>query len=204
VTAARAVERAVPAATLALVAAAWVASVRQMQGMDMGAATMVGPFSFFLGVWTLMMVAMMLPGAVPAIVARAQADGFVTVLRFAGSYLATWTLVGLVVYVAYRPHGDSAAAAVTIAAAVYELTPLKRECRRRCRARVRSGFQFGVYCVGSSIGLMATLAAIGLMSVTWSAVVAVVISAQKLVPAKALVDIALALGILALGIAIAL
>jgi predicted metal-binding membrane protein len=170
--------------------------------MDMGAATRLGPFSFFVGAWALMMVAMMLPGAVPAIMRRARADGIVAVLHFAGAYLAVWVLVGLAVYVFYRPHGDKAAAAVIIAAGLYELTPLKRECRRQCRKRLRSGLRFGVYCVGSSIGLMATLAAIGLMSVTWSAVVAVLISAQKLLPLRASTDVAVAVALLALGIVV--
>ena len=196
--------RAVPVATLVVAAAAWIVVVRQMQGMDMGTATTLGSFSFFAGAWVLMMVAMMLPGAVPAIARRANADGVVAVMRFAGLYLGVWALVGLAVYVVYRPHGDAAAAAVCVAAGVYELTPLKRECRRRCRERLQSGLQFGVYCVGSSIGLMAALAAVGLMSVTWSAVAAVVICAQKIFRPTALVDVALAFGLLTLGIGVAL
>jgi len=203
VTASWSVERAAPAATIALAAAAWVAAGREMQGMDLGGATTLGPFSFFAGVWVLMMAAMMLPGAVPAIARRGQADGTLAVLKFGGSYLAVWALVGLAVYVGYRPHGHAAAAAVIIAAAGYELTPLKRECRRRCRERLSSGLRFGAYCVGSSIGLMATLAAVGLMSLTWSIVVSIVISAQKLLPPQALLDAALALGLLALGTVIA-
>jgi predicted metal-binding membrane protein len=203
VTASSSVERAVPAAALAAVAAAWVAAVRQMQGMDLGVSTRLEPFSFFVGIWVLMTMAMMLPGAVPAMSRRARADGIVAVLRFVGSYLAVWTLVGLAIYVAYRPHGDAIAAAVIVAAGVYELTPLKRKCRRRCREGFRSGLRFGVCCVGSSIGLMATLAAIGLMNITWSAVVAVLISAQKLFPPRALMDVALALGLLTFGIVVA-
>jgi predicted metal-binding membrane protein len=71
---------------------------------------------------------------------------------------------------------------LTVAAGVYELTPLKRECRRRCRESVRSGSEFGLYCVGSSIGLMVMLLALGVMSVTWTWVVAGLVVAQKLVP----------------------
>lgn len=190
-------------ATLAVAALAWAAAVQQMHGMDMGTATTLGSFSFFAAVWVLMMVAMMLPGAGPAVVSRAQADGMGGVLRFAGSYLGVWTLVGLAVDVAYRPHGETAAAAVIIAAAAYEVTPLKRTCRRRCQDRLRSGVQFGVYCVGSSIGLMAVLAAVGLMSVTWMAVIAVLISIQKVVRPTALLDVALALGLLAFGLVVA-
>ena len=84
----------------------------------------------------------------------------------------------------YRPHGTVAAGAVVIAAGVYELTPLKQHFRRRCRESVRSGFQFGLCCVGSSIGLMLMLVALSVMSITWMAVITVLIVAQKLLPAK--------------------
>jgi predicted metal-binding membrane protein len=100
----------------------------------------------------------------------------------------------------YQPHGSAIAGGLTIAAGVYELTPLKRECRQRCQETVRSGLQFGLYCVGSSIGLMVVLVAMGVMNITWMALVAVVAIAQKLVPPKASVDVALALAILALGV----
>jgi predicted metal-binding membrane protein len=194
----------VTVATLAIAAAAWIGAAQQMQGMDMGTATTLGSFPFFAAAWMLMMVAMMLPGAVPAVARRAGTDGAGGVLRFAGSYLGVWALVGVAVYALYRPHGDAAAAALIVAAGAYELTPLKRACRRRCNERLRSGLQFGVYCVGSSIGLMAVLAAVGLMSVTWMAVIALLISVQKLVRLTAALDAALALGLLALGIAVAL
>ncbi|MDQ3954911.1 MAG: DUF2182 domain-containing protein, partial [Actinomycetota bacterium] len=55
------------AATLGLAAATWVLAVRQMNGMDMGAATELGSFGFFVALWMSMMAAMMLPGATPAV-----------------------------------------------------------------------------------------------------------------------------------------
>jgi predicted metal-binding membrane protein len=113
-------------------------------------------------------------------------------------------MVGLAVYGLYQPHGHAVAAALTIAAGIYELTPLKRACRRRCQADVRSGFEFGLYCVGSSIGLMAMLLALGVMNVAWMSVVATLVLAQKLIPPKASIDIPLALAIVALGIVIAI
>ena len=98
--------------------------------------------------------------------------------------------------------GLLAAGALVIAAGVYELTPLKQHCRRRCRESVRSGFEFGLYCVGSSIGLMLILVALGVMSVAWMAVIAVLVLAQKLLPPDAAVDVPLALAIVGLGILI--
>jgi predicted metal-binding membrane protein len=193
------------AATLALAAASWFVAVQQMHGMDMGVATELGSFAFFVGVWVAMMAAMMLPGAIAAVVRVARAEGRVrAVPRFAGSYLAVWALVGLAVYVSYRPHGSAAAGALTVAAGLYELTPLKRDCRQGCRESVRSGLRFGLYCVGSSIGLMVMLIALGVMSVAWMSVVAVLVLAQKLLPPQASIDVSLALAIVGLGILIVL
>jgi predicted metal-binding membrane protein len=190
-------------ATLGLAAASWVVAVWQMNGMDMGVATPLGSFTFFVAMWVPMMAAMMLPGAAPAVLRRAYASGRVrAVLLFVASYLAVWTLAGVAVYAVYRPHGSFAAGAITIAAGVYELTPLKQFFRRRCRENVRSGFEFGLDCVGSSIGLMLMLVALGVMSVAWMSVIAVLIVAQKLLPARAVMDMPVALAIVGLGILI--
>jgi predicted metal-binding membrane protein len=153
-------------ATLGLAAASWVVAVRQMNGMDMGVAARLGSFAFFAAVWVVMMAAMMLPGAAPAVLRRAHAGDVRAVPLFVGSYLAVWALVGVAVYALYRPHGTIAAGAVAIAAGVYECTPLKRHFRRRCRENAGSGFGLGLCCAGSSIGLMLMLVALGVMSVT--------------------------------------
>ena len=193
------------AATLGLAAASWGIAVWQMHGMDMGVATGLGSFAFFIAVWVVLMAAMMLPGAAPAVLRRAQASGGArAVPLFIGSYLAVWTLVGIAVYALYRPHGYVAAGVVVIATGVYELTPVKRYFRGRCRDSVRSGFGFGLSCAGSSIGLMLMLLALGVMSLTWMLVIAVLVLAQKLLPAKAAVDVPLALAILGFGIWIVL
>ena len=186
--------------TLGLAAACWVVAIWQMRGMDMGTATQLGSFGFFAAVWVVMMAAMMLPGAVPAVLRRTHAGGLRAVPLFIGSYLAVWALVGVAVYTLYRAHGYVAAAAVVIAAGAYEVTPLKRHLRRRCRDYLRSGFRFGLCCAGSSIGLMAMLVALGVMSVTWMSVIAVLVLAQKVLPPKAAVDVPLAIAIVALGI----
>ncbi len=169
----------------------------------MSVATQLGSFASFIALWVPMMAAMMLPGAAPAVLRRAHASGRVlAVPLFIASYLAVWTLVGVAVFALYRPHGTLVAGAIVIAAGVYELTPLKRYCRRRCRESVRSGFEFGLCCVGSCIGLMLMQVALGVMSVMWMSVVAGFVLAQKFLPAKAAVDIPLALAIVGLGILI--
>ncbi|MGD0967602.1 MAG: DUF2182 domain-containing protein [Candidatus Aquilonibacter sp.] len=156
--------------------------------MDMGVAS-----------WASMMAAMMLPSAAPAAWRRAHADGAHAVTLFIGSYLAVWLLVAAAVDL-YLPHSTLVAGAVAIAAGVYELTPLKAYFRRRCRESEQSGFTFGLYCAGSCIGLMLMQAALGVMSVGWMAVIAGVVLAQKLWPAKPAIDVPLGLAIVAIGI----
>jgi predicted metal-binding membrane protein len=104
------------------------------------------------------------------------------------------------VYAVDRPHGAAVAGALTIGAGLYELTPLKRNCRRRCQADARSGLQFGAYCLGSTAGLMVVLVALDVMSVTWMIAVAALVAAQKLVPPRPLLDIPVGLAIVALGV----
>ena len=190
------------AGTLGLAAACWVIAIWQMNGMDMGTATQLGSFGFFIAVWVAMMAAMMLPGAGPAVLRRARGGGVRAVPLFVGAYLAVWALAGAAVYAAYRPHGTLVAAAVVLAAAVYEVTPLKRHFRRRCREATGSGFAFGLCCVGSSLGLMAMMLALGVMSITWMAVIAVLVLAQKLLPAKTAIDLPVALAVAGLGVLI--
>jgi predicted metal-binding membrane protein len=202
--AATAATAATAALTLGLASACWVVSLRQMNGMtNMGVRTQLGSFWFFVGLWVTMMAAMMLPGAVPAALRDAHAKGRLPAAPlFVGSYLAVWTIVGLAVYALYRPHGSSAAGAIVIAAGVYEFTPLKRRSRRCCQEGVRSGAEFGFYCVGSSIGLMLMFVAVGVMSAAWMCVVAVLVLAQKLLPANAAIDLPLGAAIVGLGIVI--
>jgi predicted metal-binding membrane protein len=191
------------AATLGLAAASWVLAVRQMNGMDMGVATRLGSFAFFVAVWVSMMAAMMLPGAALAVWSHAHTSGRVrSVPLFVGSYLAVWTVVGVAVYGVYRPHRSFAAGVVVIAAGLYEFTPLKQHFRRRCSKSVRSGFELGLYCVGSSIGLMLMLVALGIMSITWMSVIAALILAQKLLPLRAAIDVPVGVAIIGLGILI--
>jgi len=191
------------AATLGLAAACWAAAVWLMRGMDMGVATRPGSFGFFAAAWLTMMAAMMLPGAAPAVTRQARMTGTIRAAAlFTGAYLAIWALAGLVAYGLDRPHGSLAAGVVVIAAGVYELTPVKRYYRERCREASGSGLGFGLCCVGSSIGLMAVLVALDVMSLFWMAVIALLACAQKLLPAKAAIDIPVALALIGLGFVI--
>jgi predicted metal-binding membrane protein len=187
-------------ATLGVAAASWVVAIRQMNGMDMGVGTRLGSFAFFFVLWLLMMAAMMLPGATPAAWRYARASGRAgSVPLFVASYLAVWTLVGVAVYALYRPHGTFAAGVVVLGVGVYELTPLKQRFRRRCLDGVHSGLRHGLDCIGSSIGLMLLVVALGVMSVGWMAAVAALCLIQRLLPARAAIELPVALTILGLG-----
>ena len=192
-------------ATVGLGAMAWVIALQQMNGMDTTGVTGPGSFVSFISRWVLMVAAMMLPGAAPAVFKHACASQSVrSLLLFVGSYLAVWALIGVAldaVSSSCSLHG-SAAGAVAIAAGVYELTPLKQYFRRGCSDSLRSGAEFGLYCVGSNIGLMLMQVALGLTSVTGMAVVGGLMLAQKVLPARAAFDVPLALALVALGMLI--
>jgi predicted metal-binding membrane protein len=210
----------VTVAVLLLAAAlvTWIVTVDRMLGMDAGPGTDLGGLAWFTGVWVTMMAAMMLPSAAPMILlfhrvsserAR-QGKTSLPAWAFCLSYLAVWTLYGLVAYGLYRlivhfdfgfldwdSGGRYVAGAAIAAAGLYELTPLKSVCLRHCRTPlhfvmghwregrlggVRMGVEHGAYCVGCCWGLMVVLFGLGVMSLTWMALVAVLILAQKVLP----------------------
>jgi predicted metal-binding membrane protein len=145
---------------------------------------------------------------------------------FVGGYLLTWAGAGLVAYavgaVASAAAGDrldwdhaghGLAAATLLVAAVYEVTPLKDVCLAKCRSplgsllgswrggrtgALRMGVRNGAWCVGCCWALMASLFALGVMSVSWMALVAAIIAAEKTIPWRRLPVVTAAL-LLALG-----
>jgi predicted metal-binding membrane protein len=110
------------------------------------------------------------------------------------------------------------AGAVILAAAVYQLTPAKDVCLRKCRSpldfvmgywkpgyggALRMGVEHGAWCVGCCWALMAALFALGVMSLGWMAFVAALIAVEKLLPWKALANRGVAVVLVVLGIAVA-
>ena len=205
-----------------LVVVAWAVTVERMEGMDAGPGTDLGGLGWYLGIWVTMTAAMMLPSEAPAalLVARLR-RGVPTVLFLAG-YLVVWTAYGVAAYALFRivtsfdtdwiawdEGGPYVAGGVIVAAGVYELTPLKQLCLRRCRsphtdgAALRAGLAEGVYCVGSSGGLMAVLFALGVMSLLWMVVVAAVIFAEKVLPQGLRLTPVVAIALVALGLWVA-
>jgi predicted metal-binding membrane protein len=145
-------QTALVAVLFALAGLAWWLTGRRMHGMAMGPATELGGLGFYVGVWVVMMAAMMIPSAWPIVgmyerirTARAEAPRSATALVVAG-YLLAWTVWGLAAYVLVRGGralfgdflpwdgaGRWTAAGVVLVAAAYQLTPLKNACLTRCR-----------------------------------------------------------------------
>jgi predicted metal-binding membrane protein len=154
-------------------------------------------------------------------------------LAFASGYLLIWTAFGVVAYalfelvrsldveaLSWSRDGPYVAGAVIAAAAIYQLSPLKDACLAKCRSPLafvvgswrdgrlgatRMGVEHGAWCVGCCWGLMLTLFAVGVMSLTWTVAIAVLIAAEKLLPWPTLANrgVALLLILLAVGVAIA-
>lgn len=211
-----------PSALLALAAVGWWWSARMATEMTTGSAPSTGmdrmasdhvlTVSAFLVGWLAMMMAMMFPAIVPVVrlYARAAAAGRVAPLPFfVTGYIAVWTAIGLPAYAAWRalmdPIGDGRpwagrlAGAVLLAAAVWQLTPLKSVCLRHCRSPMsfflrfgadvarpvgasRMGVTHGLFCLGCCWALMAVLVAVGTMNLAWMAALAVLILVEKNAP----------------------
>jgi hypothetical protein len=203
------------ASLLVVAAGAWAVTAARMSGMDAGPGTELGGLGWFAVVWVTMMAAMMLPSMAPMVLAHARAQIGATPAFVAG-YLLTWAAVGTL--------GDEAgpylAGGTILAAAIYQLSTPKNRSLRRCRTprafvsdhwrpgpvgAVRMGIEHGRVCVGSSWALMATLFALGVMSVGWMALVAALIAAEKLLPRKEAAGrgIVVLLAVLAVGVALA-
>lgn len=136
---------------------AWWATVNQMAGMDAGPGTDLGALGWFIGVWVVMMAAMMFPSVAPTVALYARLTrqrSPVRPLLFAFAYLVVWATVGLLSYglfevgktwfgaqLAWNAGGRWVAASILAAAAVYELTPLKNVCLGKCRSPL--GFLLG-------------------------------------------------------------
>ena len=172
----------------------WWITADRMQGMDMGPGTDLGSLGWFVGVWVTMMAAMMLPSLAPK-----------ATVQFAGGFLVPWLGAGAVAYVLFQgirsldasflgwdEAGRYISGAVIAGAAFWELTPAKHVCLDRCRqarrpagsvpVELRDGLVEGAYCIGCCWALMAALFALGVLSLTWMAVIAGIIALEKLWP----------------------
>ena len=201
-------------AVAALAAVAWVVTVILARDMGNGPGTMGLALLPFVGLWAVMMAAMMLPSVAPVAVlwtrlisgSSAGLDRVARMGMFLGGYLLTWAAVGAVAFAALAGTGRLVTAsptaakwlgvAIFIGAGIYQLTPWKDWCLRRCRSPVgalmyyagfkgrgrdlRVGVHHGATCAGCCWGLMVVLVAVGVMNVAVMAALAVVVFAEKL------------------------
>jgi predicted metal-binding membrane protein len=160
----------------------------------------------FLGTWTAMMAAMMLPSTVPLLrLDHAAARSFARSAAIAGGYLSVWIGFGCVVLLVDAAvderllgmHGRRLTAALLAVAALYQLLPLKQRCLVRCRAPLgrmllgwrdglagaaRMGVTNGIWCAGCCLGLMVALLGLGVMSFGWMVLVGAAILVEKVTP----------------------
>jgi predicted metal-binding membrane protein len=138
------------AALFALAAIGWWWTLGQMRGMDNGPWTDLGAVGWFLGVWVVMMAAMMFPSVSPTVALYSRMTRERSLVRpfvFALGYLVTWAAAGALVFTAafaldrvvghvldWSRGGRWVAGATLLVAAVYELTPLKDACLGKCRS----------------------------------------------------------------------
>jgi predicted metal-binding membrane protein len=180
----------VPAALTTLALVGWFLAARQMDGMEMMDGS--GPLASFLWLWLAMSAAMMLPTVVPATY-LASAVGRSGILFVLG-YSAVWAATGLLAFEAARTLGGAGrwlAVAAVLVAAIYQVTPLKDACLRRCRSplgsllrrgSLRAGIEHGALCLGCCWALMLALIALGIGSMVWMAALAVVVLVEKVTP----------------------
>jgi predicted metal-binding membrane protein len=214
----------------ALAAIAWWSTAERMRGMDEGPGTDLGALGWFLGVWVVMMAAMMFPSVSPTVALYSRMTkgrSAVAPLVFTSGYLLAWTGVGLLAFgisdagsrllggLSWEGGGRWLAGGILIAAAVYELTPLKNVCLTRCRSplgfllgswrdglsgALSMGTRHGAWCVGCCWALMASLFTLGVMSIAWMAFVAGLIAAEKTLPWGRAVTYGTAAILLVLGV----
>lgn len=159
---------------------------------------------------------------------RARGDLFVPTWVFVVGYLGVWTVFGLGAWglgevgaglVRANPwlagFGPRAAAAAMLAAGAYQLTPLKERCLAQCRSPLsfvtrywraglggafRMGAEHGAYCVGCCWMLFVLLVVVGLSSLAWMGLIALIVSSEKLLPRARAVTLSVSGLLVALGL----
>lgn len=206
---------AVGAGLLLVSVAAWAALLAMGDEMPMGAG-------LWIGAWTVMMAAMMLPSTSPLVLLHARQSTATSSALLTTGYVAVWAAVGLAAYAVdmrLPDPGNRVVGPVLIAAGLYQLTPLKTACLTRCRnpadflvthwrrgrmGALRLGVEHGAYCVGCCWALMGVLIVAGSMSLAWVVAIALVVAGEKLLPAGQLFGRLGGVGLLVAGIVVVL
>jgi predicted metal-binding membrane protein len=201
--------------------------------MEESPVTLAAGAAYVVG-WAVMMAAMMLPSALPMIAlyavtqrgAGATGPRGVPVALFTLVYLGLWAATGVPVYAASAllksvesdllPYG---LALLLLAAGIYQMSPLKQVCLRACRSplgfllgrwrpglvgSLALGWSHAVYCVGCCWALMVVLVAAGAMGLSWVLLIAVLVTAEKLLPHGEWIARGAGVALMLLGLAVAL
>jgi len=215
---------------LAVAGVAWAAMVHHsrsmagMEGMEMG----LGPIESFAATWVVMMAAMMLPSGIPVVLEFARtAEGRkgwqVATGVLAATYLGVWLIFGVVCYAIYtaaRMPWPNQAVVVGLAlalAGVYSVSPIKRASQARCRelcalhgplpfnlmrSAVVAGARYGLSCLGCSAALMVAMVLLGMSSLSWAAILGIVVLIYKFAPPLRMrYELVLSAALVALGVA---
>lgn len=216
-----------PAALLLLAVAAWAVVVWQATGADPMDMRPV----LFIGSWTVMMAAMMLPAATPMLLTfdriqagkRRQGSSAVPTWVFLAGYLLVWAAFGAVAlearglahWAGLVLEGPAATGALLALAGLYQFSPLKHACLRWCRTPL--GFVMGHWRDGSAGALrmgvqhglyclgccwpLFLLFPLGLMNLPAMLAVTALVSVEKVFPAGPVLARAAGAGLVAWGLA---
>jgi predicted metal-binding membrane protein len=173
----------------------------------------IGSLILFLLIWTVGMVAMMFPAMIPvtsiysATLAKSTRHSMIGSLLFLIGYLSMYLLLGLAAYLAallllslvstmpfLLKYGTFAVGMVLIATGLWQLTPFKNACLKRCvsplgfflthtrqgfAGAVRMGAEHGYYCVGCCYMYMVVMFVVAGMSLPAMALLAIMITLEK-------------------------
>jgi predicted metal-binding membrane protein len=195
----------------------------------------LGHAGLMLLMWSIMMAAMMLPSAAPVILLyetissrrRAAGEHATGAGLFALGYVGIWALFslaatglqfGLEKATLLSPMMATTSVAVAgvllVAAGVYQWTPLKQACLRRCRSPLEfiisewragplgsltMGVRHGMFCLGCCWLLMLLLFVGGIMNLAWIAGLALFVLFEKLAPAGHWISRAAGAGLIVWG-----
>ena len=210
-----------------ITAIAWMLTVQLAAGMSGSAGSMdtaatvpsaAGQLVLTSGMWAAMMMAMMVPSATPMVLAYTdwirrgpiRGNRAAAVTSFLAGYVLVWltfSVLAATLQVTLAQAGllttmgaasrPAVGGAVLVLAGLFQLSPWKGSCLRRCRTPVgfliaewrdgasgglMMGIRHGAYCLGCCWALMAVLFVVGTMHLLWTAAIAVFVLGEKMAP----------------------
>jgi predicted metal-binding membrane protein len=205
--------------------------------MPMGAESWLLDATLMFLMWAVMMVAMMLPSAAPMLSTYAriasprEGSRAYHVWMFAAGYFVVWTAFSLAAtllqyalqsaaIISNSLRTTSVAGGIILAAAgIYQLTPLKNVCLKRCRTPIgffmtnwrdgaagafTMGLEHGAFCTGCCWMLMALLFVAGVMNLAWVAAISVLVLVEKAAPFGRAIALTSGVAMIAAGLVLAI